>query len=362
MAIVQFPGSGVAKWPEEPFFNSMPFLTAPNDATMTTAGDLYAFIFRCPITGNLEEIGVALRTVSSSQPLIWSFRDVDLTTGFPDGTDDQTSSAASTAVGWHTSGTIANAGTKRAVTMGDIVCAVAAWSGSAGNIGFNGSGPIDRMVEPVYMAKFNGGAWRKQFVGYDAWPCFAVKYDDGVWYKLRGRTYPVTDLQTRSFNSGSTPDEQGNAFEVPFTMEVIGAWVVGQFDADTDIVLYDTDGTSVLASATIDPDEQRQTTACNREVQFTSAATLDPGGTYRLVCKPTTGGGGPSISEATVGAAAVQSALGGGTTVQLTTRTNAGAWTETSTKRMWMGLLINGVDTSSGGGGGTTRSRVQRGM
>jgi hypothetical protein len=42
----------------------------------------------------------------------------------------------------------------------------------------------------------------------------------------------------------------------------------------------------------------------------------------------------------------------GGDTVSFASRTDAGAWTETDTRRMFAGVRISAIDDGSGGGGG----------
>lgn len=82
---------------------------------------------------------------------------------------------------------------------------------------------------------------------------------------------------------------------------------------------------------------------------FDSSVTLTAGEVYRCVLSPdtTTNVTGREITTAT---ASLMDAMPGGAVIHRTTRNNGGGWTDTTTMRMGIGLLFDGLDdgTSTG--------------
>ena len=72
---------------------------------------------------------------------------------------------------------------------------------------------------------------------------------------------------------------------------------------------------------------------------------------YRLVVKPTTANN-ITVVDYTFASVALMDAISGGQYCHKTERTDAGAWTDTTTRRPWMGFLIDQLDDGVGGSGG----------
>lgn len=180
------------------------------------------------------------------------------------------------------------------------------------------------------------------------------------YYKSSTKTYgyPYQSFTGVNNNSGSTPDEYGMYFRIPAntcsTYKVRGlrlGFVPGS--ADFDILLYDTDGSTVLHSVSIDGNQMHTGNGASFDFIFTddTLATLTAGSYYRLVVRPATGTGMGSIQYLTFPASADKiSILGDPDDVQYTSRTNAGSWTE-ETARLWtMQALISDMTQATGGG------------
>jgi hypothetical protein len=298
-----------------------------------------------------------------------SFQDVDLATGDPDGTPDQyrtivvadANDNASLVTGILSSDGTDN-GTKRAVTRGDLLAVVIEFdSFVAGNLNI----ATRNTVNPPGSS---GGHYTDHFTA--AWaknasslPRLALEYSDGSYWPIPYTCPAVGGIAAETFNSGSTPDERGLIFQVPFSCKASGIWALIDVDGDVDVVLYDSDGTSVLESVSLDANVRIAGSSGVFHALWDTDVTLVKDTSYRLAVKPT------SVTNASmfVGeytAAAVLDSLSGGSECHYTSRTDAGAWTEGTTMRPLMGLILSalddGVSTGSGGTGAISRSRLRR--
>lgn len=315
-----------------------------------------ALIGIVPKTGTLDTFEFCASFVSSPSDVKFSFQDVDAS-GNPDGTPDQyrVLAGGSLANGWVSPGLITSdgtdGGTKRAVTAGDVLALVLEWdSTQSGEFWINRMSDGSNGLMPIpYALTHNGSAWTKTVTGYQS---LILKYNDGTYAGLSDITAPFTAVNTRSINTGSTPDEIGLLFSLPAPVRVGGAWVgaAGAATADLDIVLYDSDGSSVLASFALDASLWPSPPTTAVQVVRWAPVNLAASTSYRLVVKPTTANN-VSLYTGTVSAAAITGALGGGTWHR-TERTDAGSWTETTTERPFMGLIVTALEEGTGGSAG----------
>ena len=81
---------------------------------------------------------------------------------------------------------------------------------------------------------------------------------------------------------------------------------------------------------------------------FAAPHVLSINSNYRLVLKP--GASDIKNDEWVVDSASILDAWEGGSKMHLTTRVDAGSWTETTTTRPDMGLIIDQFDDGVGGG------------
>jgi hypothetical protein len=171
----------------------------------------------------------------------------------------------------------------------------------------------------------------------------------------------TTTVGTVSFNSGSTPDEYAVKFTLPAsfgsTFKVCGAVVWGTTTAGStfDLLLYDSDGTTVLQQTTFDTDlDVTPTSNQARTFYFDDApAVLSAGTAYRLGVQPA--GSNISLDRLQVPAAADMDAYRLGQAILMSTRTNAGAWTDDATQRVGIDLILSDLTPPAGGGGGGAR-------
>jgi hypothetical protein len=174
----------------------------------------------------------------------------------------------------------------------------------------------------------------------------AIEYSDSTYYPIGN--FAPWDIEPSDgsvlFHSGTTPDEYALRMRMPFACIVAGIGVKMDVGSNAhDYVLYDELSTAL---ATIVWDGETAIGSSNTALihLFSSPVTLRRGRVYRIAIKPTT----TTFNQATwiwsVLAAAQMGAYPGGTECYLSTRTNAGAWTDFPLQRPFMNLLISHLD------------------
>jgi hypothetical protein len=285
--------------------------------------------------------------------LTFSLQNLDLTNGppgRPDGTQDQTAAIANGNAAFVTSGyiTTADLSADRTVNFGDRFAAVIEYDG-AGRLGSDsfeirhittantGDGP----------ATFLGGAWART----DAANGIVFEFADGTsGLLLPSGPWASGTIASASLNTGTTPDEVAMQFTPDFKCKIDGAWVGVNLSsgANFDIVLYE--GTTALRTVSFDGNTLKQTGYQVILAEF-AEIELTPSTTYYVALKPTTATN-TNFRALTAASAAIAEMWLGGDTVSFASRTDAGAWTETDTRRMFAGVRISAIDDGSGGGGG----------
>lgn len=337
------------------------FLPKPENFSTNNAGHLIdasgeklAAVFRVPKTGTLAKVRFRTLTVTTGDTLKVSFQDVDMATGNPDETADQyrtVSVASSDDNVWISTGYITTDGTdgggKRSVTRGDLLAIVIEYdSYVAGNMTIaNTSIPVD-YGNTAYSLLKTGGTWAKStsVVG-----CFELEYDDG--------SMAYSDTLVPGYNasgtiaSNTTPDEVALYFRFPVAVTVGGAFLMCDMDAAIDVVLYDSDGTTALATVSLDSDVRAGTSVNGTMVVFASEINLSANTWYRLAMKPTTTSA-VGYRRTEVRAAASFDMFDLGQNAYWSQRTDAGAWSETTTYRPRISLLVTKVHDGSGGSSG----------
>jgi len=349
MALVSIGGSiFYPSFEAQPSANESPLL-------MDAAGEKVAYIFSAPETGNLARVRFQTGVVTTGDTLKISFQDVDPATGFPDGTADQyrTLVVADTDDNKALySGIISSdgtdTGTKRAVTLGEMVAVVFEFNNYvAGNLNLvQRFSYYNSYLTGLCYALLYTTSWAKQ---NSAFPRLAVEYDGGTYPMIVGCNAAVNRITEQAFSSSSNPDERGNVIVPPFDATCSGLWASVTLDAVADLILYDS-ANNVLGSFSLDPDIRPATSAYNTFAPI-PAVTLAAGSLYRVSIKPTS----TSTMRAYLAdyvANAVLAALSGGTNVYSTTRVVAGGWTDANTKRYLCGLILSQLDDGAGGVGG----------
>lgn len=336
--------------------------TSATTQTLNTSGHYVAWVVPAPKTGTVDRVHfVAGAVTANGDGLRARIETPSATDGLPSGTliggSSEVTIAAVSANAWNRSG----AGLAAAVTRGQIV-AVKLLSpagttyngvlrthltnahGPGVNMGTHGIVPYVVNAVPTATKVIPGGM------------TLALEYDDGTTPVILD-AIPCVSVANTSFSDASTPDERGNLFQVAFPCRLIGVYHQTLPDGTGrtfDLVLYQ--GTStVLETISIDGDISRNLASGPMEHLFDTPIELAANTDYRLVLKPT---GGGSISQmqyvidTSAGGTRLREAAVGGTSWQLTTRADAGAWTDTPDTVACLGLIVDQFDDGAGAGGG----------
>jgi len=317
-----------------------------------------------PKTGTLSKVGFVLGTVTQAPTngLRVSFQDRDVTTGDPDGTQDQyrdVTSGLSTGA-WIETGILTSngtdGGTKRSVTAGDYIFVVIEFTSfnasdslniGAGLGGFTRGSFLHSSCVDAFTA-----AWAKS-VSYQV--NVYLEYDDGTTVHVPG-VYPTLTAQTTlGISTATNPDIVALIVTPTFSCRAVGAWVFGAHGSDDQITLklYDTNGSTVLGTtATFDEDWGTESGVAGMVGFFTGGGvTLAAGSTYRVAVVPSSGTFTLSYAVQDTNKAKVWDAWELGQMAHWSQQTDAGAWTENTLRRPFLGLILDQLDDGAGGGG-----------
>jgi hypothetical protein len=325
-------------------YSLVPLLQLDSSAAsmlLDASGEKAAVIFRAPKTGSLAKVHFRLGTVTTGQTLQASLQDVDTTTGQPDGTADQSGTVAVADTDDNTWKTV-TFGSSRSVARGDWIACVIEFDSTAGslNIQRNASAPL---LMESYTAHFTSSWTLSTQQGIAAF-----EYDDGSFGVLPA--VQPGNPSTLSINTGTTPDEAGIRFRLPYPVRCIGIAFCMAVGADCELVLYDSDGSTVLESVSVDANVQPSAAVRGTGYLFDSSVDLAANTYYRAVVKPTTGSSF-TFRYLALNAASWRQQIPGGEDFEMTQRTDGGAWTETPTQRPFMSLIVEAFDDGAGSGG-----------
>jgi len=164
--------------------------------------------------------------------------------------------------------------------------------------------------------------------------------------------------------SGTTPDEVALEFQMPWDCQVDACFLqcAPQTGGDMDIVLYDSGSTAVTnGTISVDANQVSSTGGTILQRLFPGLVSLSANSTYRLAMKPTTTNTvfwyGADVDQA-----GYMAAMPGGTAWRWAQRTDAGAWTTTTTRRPNFGLRFVAFNPSSSSGGPVGSGRLSGGL
>lgn len=329
--------------------------------TMDEANDHCGAIVRIPKTGTLLKIGFMTSTVTVSDTLRLALEGIDGATGRPDGTvtptgasGTQASLSASTCY-W----VALNGGAGVSVTKGNqtaITCRYNSYV--AGNLSishtFNGFS-VTATFPYTYTYNNTGTVWAFQATS----PNFAFEYSDGSIVPIYN-CLPACNYSNVDFNNTSNPDRRGLRFSQPFAFAADGIGVSLDSDNGSRILLYDSDGTTLLEDVTIDGEIRGSAANGIQYIPFSQTRIFTKDTFYRVIVLPNSATNN-RITLLTVtndSANAAMAGIDGGVNFHYTTCNGApsaeGSWTQTLTSRPMIFLVGNQLDDGAGGGGGGT--------
>jgi hypothetical protein len=167
-------------------------------------------------------------------------------------------------------------------------------------------------------------------------------YSDGS-YVVPDGSYTRSFADSINFNSGSNPNERGMRFQFPVTVSVSGCWILLARSAEVDIKVYDANN-NTLATVALDPDLQLTNSGDYHQILFSTPLIFRADRTYRIAVKPTTNSN-ITFYEAVFASSELRKASPpNNLDWYSTTRLNSGVWTDSSTKKPWIGFFIAGIE------------------
>lgn len=336
MAWQQLPGGVFYPVPPDTYFTTGPSFS---NQVLNTSSDKLGMMFRVGKTGNIRKFGIVTRTVTTGATVDLRIETVDSTTGNPSGTLWGTTTNASLVIA-STDDNVFLESTltaDAAVVIGDLIAAVVANAGT-GSMNLAASSDWADLYAS-YNSRFTSSAWTKQT---GVAPICLLQYDDGSYTYNEG-VHSYLSVTHTSFNSTSTPDERGLKFKLPIPVKVRGMWCYVDPDNDFNVKLYDSDGSTALIDLDIDNSNVASTVERMYVFLFPSVVTLVENTFYRLTILPDSSTN-MELAGYAVSAAAHLDNEPGGQNFHQTTRTDAGSWTDLTTARPYMGLILDSLD------------------
>lgn len=341
MALVDIPGG---LWiPRFRHKNTPPALTSNQ---ISLDGHQIEMIIQIPKTGNISKVEFRVATTTTGGDIEIRLEGVDLTDGKADGTlINVNAKGALTLIGadddkWFA--VVLDAAI--AVTQGDYVAVVILNTATPAvvNIDEQADAAWDQDA-PYTVDRFGSKD--------DSAPIVGLEYDDGSYPQILGCVpFKYTD---EVWDSADTPDERALRFKVPFAarMGAFGATVAWQSPTLSviDFVLYDPSDTVLF---TLTPDREVNLSEGARQPRFfrlPTAIQIDADTFYRLAVKPTTNEASWRIQS--VRAAASMDLIDGGQDFHLSTREDAGSWTDDLTQRPMLYIMFDQFDAAPSMGG-----------
>lgn len=329
----------------------------PIDADADGAGN----VLIAPRTGDIQEFAFATATVTTGGDLDCRMETLD-SGGLPSGTLFGTNTNVTKTVdgaddnAWLTTGNFtANA----AVTAGVSKFALILQRPTSGAF----SGNIKTINANYAQYTFPYGVWKPaaswaRGVGASNMQCLmAVKYSDGVWEPLFG-TFPFQAQTTITLNTGASPDEVGCVFNLPFKYRAAGAWLWTDTEGANGytISFYDNADlsptyNSAQAKVTEDSDEvSAPTSSYCRAYHFNNKVTVAKNTLMRLAVKADTATS-MAVYRQDFFSTTYLALAEGGDDIYYTSRTDeTGEFSDVTTQRLVMGLIIDQIDDGDGSG------------
>ena len=334
------------------FIPRMTMMTVPTVFTSTllldASGEQAGFVFYAPKTGSIRKLHFRTGAVTTATDTDVRLETVSTTTGLPTGTlfgantNVTVLAAAITATTWIQSGALT---ADASVTRGDMLAVVIAPTSTPNFVVASASLDTSSAISPVYSALKTGGTWAISTTN----PVCAVEYSDGTYAYIEG-AYPISAFTTHSVASNVSPDEIALTFSFAGPVRLTGVWFNADRDGDLDIVLYD--GTTALATISRDADVDASTANRPNVALFGLVQELTASTVYRVALKPTTTTAITAFSY-DVFAVGLHDQTAGGQAFYYSERTDAGAWTDVTTRRPFIGLILDQIDDGTGTGSGS---------
>jgi len=333
--------------------------TAASTTTLDADGEKAAFILQSKAALTLRKIGFYVSTwTQCTNGLTVRVEVVDDTTGDPHLTPElwatnTSGSVAVGAVGYYEVTLTADA----VIAAGTVFAIVVQFTSFATNdsLVLSRGATRGQSVAFPYTDAYAAAAWTKDYrtpLVYLEDSSAAVVRLPEVW-----PPHPTSGSAYAEANDHS-PDEYALLFRLPWAVRCSGFWASIDLDGDATMTIFDCPnqadltvqtGETALATLTLDKDVRSTTGAGGHTCFWPTPVALTANTWYRLSFAATSTSH-ISVYYRQVNAAAQMAAYDFGTNMYECSRTDAGAWTLTTTKRPLFGLLVDQLDLAAGSG------------
>lgn len=330
---------------------------APGALTIDAADEIAAGVFTVTKTGTVVRVHFSTGNVITGATVDVRLETVDASNGQPTGTlfgtDTNVSHviADSNDTAWLRTSTLTGSAS---VTLGDrIAVVIKNPNTSFGNMQIRrapsvpGPGGLPYAVGPLASNKVD-----------QAPPLVcALEYDDGS-FSIPPFTLPVSSFNSTTLSTSSNPDEMATYFTPTVPMRVIGWWGLLSLasGANCRIQMYTSGNDTPIASDTIDADLTTSTGSRFYFSFFPATVTLSAGTAYRIAVLPTTTNNVTlqyfDVNSSYLG---LLDCLPGGQAMHYsarnrssTTDPDAAAWSQTTNRRLGLGLIVDQFDDGAG--------------
>lgn len=332
-----------------PTFHRNSFL---GNVTMNASTIRQAWTFPCPKAGQIEEVAILFQTVATPQAMRVSLQDRASGQSYPDDVQDQFCDLTPVANTVVTVGPITHdgtsGGTRRTVAKHEYVCVVLEWVSTQGSAVVRlHTGSSDWQMGAVWTHRRTGSWQANDTSGYQQ-SCLAVRYTgDTAYTYIQGLQPSSADSGTVTVTAATTPDEVGVRFLAPYTgarlAALYGYFAVSQTNnSDFDLVLYDSADVVLQTTRLTNQQASAFSSALSTVLDFDRASLVElvKDQEYRVTIKPV-GTGNVIVPYQDVGNVNRMGATPMGAGCYWTQRTDAGAWSNTTTRAPAFALVFD---------------------
>jgi hypothetical protein len=330
-------------WP--PLVSGLPGLSGTY--VLDAASEKACIIYAATTAKEIDKVHFRTGTVTTGDTVDVRVETVDdAANGDPTGTLFDTDSNIAVAVAngddnvWKSGTLTANA----TPAIGDVVAVCVTNGGGGGNM------TLANYAETTsgfpYGDLFAAAAWAKQLSPL----MVVVEYSDGSFEPTFGYHDSGGPINTNSYDSNDATNRRGNIFTLIAAATARGCWAWIDADAAFSCKVYGANGTDVVATTAEANAFQRQSTGAGIQFYpFLASASLSAGVNYRVAIVPSVTTATVTTYNFDVHAAGVLDMFAGGTEMHSSIFTSS-AWVETTTRREYVGLMLEAVVATTGGG------------
>lgn len=325
-----------------------------NARTLDAVGEKYAYILQAPKDGTITKIYFHVTTVTTPGTVDLTCETVSNVAGNPSGSLYAAGASGSVAVTTGSTQYSVTLSTPLVITRGAYFAIVLTLNG-VGNMTISNDAGNSYISFP-YNKEFIAAAWTSQANNN---PVIMLEYDDGTFPNMFGANqYTLAQPTSESFSSSSNPNHRGNIFRPDFKCNVGGVafYSVPNASVTLTIKFYDSDGTTVLATATHQSNlNQNVANIRLRYYLLSNEITCEANTSYRIVYAP--GTQATQLQSYTAGTTTILAGYADGlnlfSTTSITAPISAGQWVDSPLKVYALYPMLTGVNDSSTSGGST---------